>query len=170
MGGNTIPGLYRVYDNNRVQTLKQSPWPLLLTLLGKSGESMMMDLLLDCSVFMYIETGKGNYYQISGAYFIIRNSGAYTDGQIAGEPVSDLSTVGNADKDQKAPSKESSNPEKSPSEINFVRSRMLYARAALNARGLVQFGLRHIRMAFILLTSHLLTCICRHPQPLSCTT
>jgi telomerase reverse transcriptase len=32
-----------------------------------------------------------------------------------------------------------------PSSINFVRSRMLYARAALNAQGGVRFGLRHIR-------------------------
>lgn len=32
-----------------------------------------------------------------------------------------------------------------PTEIIFVRSRMLYARAALNARGMVHFGLRHIR-------------------------
>ena len=32
-----------------------------------------------------------------------------------------------------------------PSEIRFVRHRMLYARAALNAKGDVAFGLRHIR-------------------------
>jgi len=32
-----------------------------------------------------------------------------------------------------------------PSTIKFVRSRMLYARAALNAKGGVRFGLRHIR-------------------------
>lgn len=35
--------------------------------------------------------------------------------------------------------------ERKPTDIAFVRSRMLYARAALNARGLVHFGLRHIR-------------------------
>lgn len=35
--------------------------------------------------------------------------------------------------------------ERKPTEIHFVRSRMLYARATLNARGLVHFGLRHIR-------------------------
>lgn len=35
--------------------------------------------------------------------------------------------------------------ERKPTEIHFVRSRMLYARATLNARGLVRFGLRHIR-------------------------
>ena len=32
-----------------------------------------------------------------------------------------------------------------PSAITFVRNRMFYARAALNAKGMVQFGLRHIR-------------------------
>ena len=32
-----------------------------------------------------------------------------------------------------------------PAEINFVRNRMLYAKAALNAKGEVQFGFRHIR-------------------------
>ena len=31
------------------------------------------------------------------------------------------------------------------STITFVRSRMLYARAALNAKGGVRFGMRHIR-------------------------
>ena len=34
----------------------------------------------------------------------------------------------------------------SPASIAFVRNRMLYARAALNAQGEVRFGLRHIRM------------------------
>lgn len=32
-----------------------------------------------------------------------------------------------------------------PATISFVRSRMLYARPALNAKGRVRFGLRHIR-------------------------
>lgn len=35
--------------------------------------------------------------------------------------------------------------ERTPAEIVFVRNRMLYARAALSARGLIHFGLRHIR-------------------------
>ena len=33
-----------------------------------------------------------------------------------------------------------------PASIVFVRNRMFYARAALNAQGGVRFGLRHIRM------------------------
>lgn len=36
-------------------------------------------------------------------------------------------------------------PIRGPGSIMLVRSRMLYARAALNAKGNVQFGLRHIR-------------------------
>jgi hypothetical protein len=32
-----------------------------------------------------------------------------------------------------------------PASITFVRNRMFYARAALNAQGRVKFGLRHIR-------------------------
>jgi hypothetical protein len=32
-----------------------------------------------------------------------------------------------------------------PGSISFVRSRMLFAKAALNAHGAVRFGLRHIR-------------------------
>lgn len=35
--------------------------------------------------------------------------------------------------------------EKNPSAIQFVRNRMLYARPVLNSRGVVTFGLRHIR-------------------------
>lgn len=35
-----------------------------------------------------------------------------------------------------------------PEDIRFVRNRVLYARAALNAKGEVAFGLRHIRERF----------------------
>ena len=34
---------------------------------------------------------------------------------------------------------------RAPGSITFVRNRMLYAKASLNARGRVRFGLRHIR-------------------------
>jgi hypothetical protein len=46
------------------------------------------------------------------------------------------------------PARTVSSVEHSPSSISFVRSRMLYARAALNAQGGVRFGLRHIRGFF----------------------
>lgn len=46
--------------------MKQAPWPQLLQLFGKSGESMMINLLLDGSIFLPVEAGQGNYYQLSG--------------------------------------------------------------------------------------------------------
>lgn len=38
-----------------------------------------------------------------------------------------------------------------PARITFVRNRMLYARAAVNAKGTIKFGLRHIRMYSLLI-------------------
>ena len=43
-----------------------------------------------------------------------------------------------------------------PASIVFVRNRMLYARAALNAQGGVRFGFRHIRKSPIVLKSSLI--------------
>jgi len=54
--------------------------------------------------------------------------------QLSGVPISELE-----DKPKTQPLR--------PSEIVFVRNRIFYARAALNARGLVHSGLRHIRMS-----------------------
>lgn len=65
----SIQGLYSLYLNERVAILKQDPWPQLLHILGKSGESMMINLLLDCSIFLPVEAGQGNYYQLSGKTF-----------------------------------------------------------------------------------------------------
>ena len=46
---------------------------------------------------------------------------------------------------------------KSPAAINFVRNRMFYARPALNAKGTVTFGLRHIRESTVFLNVPILT-------------
>lgn len=119
--GTDIPGLCSVTPNEQAQALKASPWPQLLMLLGKEGERMMINLLVDCAIFRVVKAGKGNLYQLNGV------------------PISELKTLAQLS-DKAEPS------DLRPSQVSFVRSRMLYARAALNARGLVHFGLRHIRM------------------------
>ena len=70
-----------------------------------------------------------------------------------GIPLGDLEVQTNVtqhpnrgDPSTKIVGKITASPPISPGSIAFVRNRMLYARAALNARGNVQFGLRHIRM------------------------
>lgn len=62
----TISGLHTLYPNHRVNTLKQSPWPDVLQFLGKSGETIMTDLLINHAIFVPIHAGRGNYYQLSG--------------------------------------------------------------------------------------------------------
>lgn len=62
----SVQGLYSVYPNERVAALKQTPWPQLLSLLGGAGEGMMINMLLDCAIFVPIEAGQSNYYQLSG--------------------------------------------------------------------------------------------------------
>lgn len=47
---------------------------------------------------------------------------------------------------------------RTPTHITFVRNRMMYARAALNAQGGVRFGLRHIRKCTLLEYFHFLEC------------
>ncbi|KAK0618360.1 hypothetical protein B0T17DRAFT_335741 [Bombardia bombarda] len=125
-----IPGLFSVYPNHCVQQLKESPWPQLLNLLGMAGERIMIDLLIDCSIFGAVEAGIGNLHQLSGI------------------PISDLEQLASSvDKPKPSPTNVGGNvTELRPSDITFVRSRMLYAKAALNSRGLVHFGLRHIHV------------------------
>lgn len=128
-GESSIPGLSATYHNGRVAAIKESPWPQLLTLLGQSGESIMIDLLLDCSIFLHVESGQGNYYQLSGMSVFDSEPLSSQTASLPEKPV--LS-------------------ERKSTEIVFVRSRMMYARAALNARGSVSFGLRHIRERFLI--------------------
>lgn len=125
-----IPGLFVAFPNQRVRTLKTDPWPQLLMLLGKEGERIMIDLLVDRAIFETVQAGRDNLYQLSGVH------------------IAELKTLAQEAQEKTRP--QTSAPgqrpvELRPSELFFLRNRMLYARAALNAHGLVQFGLRHIR-------------------------
>ncbi|KAF4999266.1 hypothetical protein FDECE_11560 [Fusarium decemcellulare] len=65
-GSTNIPGLFSLYPNCHVKMLREAPWPQLLALLGKAGEKIMIDLLVDASVFVNVEAGFNNYYQLTG--------------------------------------------------------------------------------------------------------
>lgn len=62
-----IEGAYSLYPNSQVAILKEKPWPQLLNLLGQSGERIMINFLLDCSVFTPVQAGFQNFYQLSGS-------------------------------------------------------------------------------------------------------
>ncbi|KAF4829078.1 Telomerase reverse transcriptase [Colletotrichum tropicale] len=127
--GDWPSGLYPVHPNHFVQTLKASPWPQLLMLLGKSGEQIMIDLLIDTAIFLPAQAGVGNMYQLSGTPMFAADTARW-------EPAA-------AQKPAKDSNLES---ERLPSELSFMRNRMLYARAALTGRGTVHYGFRHIHV------------------------
>ncbi|KAI0898209.1 hypothetical protein F4806DRAFT_350439 [Annulohypoxylon nitens] len=117
-------GLRQIRPNPHFEALREPPWPQLLALMGESGERIMMDMLLDCAIFIAVEAGANNFLQING------------------KPLSDIE----ARSHEKTGEQLVDDIAKTPSEIVFVRNRMLYARAALNAHGVVHFGLRHIHV------------------------
>lgn len=131
----SIPGVFQVHPNHCVKALKEAPWPQLLALVGKAGQRIMLDLLLGCAVFVAVKAGKGNFSQLSGMQISEMNP------LTAGPP-----DLGGSSSPTATNSNSRTVESRLPSEIAFVRSRMFYARPALNARGLVHFGLRHIRM------------------------
>ncbi|PQE12601.1 Telomerase reverse transcriptase protein [Rutstroemia sp. NJR-2017a BBW] len=130
----TIPGVNLTYPNSHVTSIKGWPWPQVLGLLGQAGERIMVDLILDCGIFLPIENASGSYHQLSG------------------QPLSELRTLSVAETPGKAnpacrrekDSEGQITQSRTASEIIFVRNRMLYGKAALNARGEVKSGLLHI--------------------------
>jgi hypothetical protein len=62
----TIPGIFSLYVNSNAKTIRETPWPQLLSLMGQSGEKIMIHLLTDCSIFLPAEAGFNNFYQLSG--------------------------------------------------------------------------------------------------------
>jgi telomerase reverse transcriptase len=63
---NGIDGIVAHYPNQNVAALKDSPWTEVLNLLGSKGDGIMLSLLLDCGVFVPVESGRGNLCQLSG--------------------------------------------------------------------------------------------------------
>lgn len=61
-----IPGIVSHYPNTNVNALKGSSWTEILGLLGQEGDRIMLDLVLDCGIFVACNEGLGNYYQLSG--------------------------------------------------------------------------------------------------------
>lgn len=133
----SIPGLSSNYRNTNVEALKGPPWSRLHAFLGKPASLIMMDLLTDCAIFMSVKNceGSGNLLQLSGL--------PISDQKPAHAPEPVTTAPPNPFSSKRLNSL--ANEDRQPNAIAFVRNRMLYARAALNAKGGVRFGMRHIR-------------------------
>lgn len=133
----SIPGLHSFHRNSSVETLKGPLWCRLHALLGHGGELIIMDMLFDCGLFTPVKDSCGNYVQLSGVPLSELKPVSPTRGSL---PVDRTNSITSKNRQVLA------NETRSASAICFVRSRMFYAKPALNARGGVRFGLRHIRM------------------------
>jgi hypothetical protein len=61
-----IPGIMSHYPNPHIETLTSMAWCKLLSLLGRGGDLIMVDLLLDCGVFVPALDGIHGLRQLSG--------------------------------------------------------------------------------------------------------
>ena len=69
-----IPGIVSTYPNSHVTALKSQPWPRVLALLGKEVERAMIDLILDCGIYLPVGGTEGVFHQLSGKYVPVRMS------------------------------------------------------------------------------------------------
>ena len=136
-----IPGIVSHYPNSNVSILKGAEWNDVLNLLGKDGEKVMLDMIMRCGIFVMVGNGRGNFFQLSGI--------PITDLEILKPTQCITKSLQQRPKlaeECKVPDTALRSPHepRTPASICFVRNRMFYARAALNAKGKVTFGLRHI--------------------------
>jgi hypothetical protein len=132
----SIPNLQERQPNSYRQTLKEPVWCRLHALLGQGGDRIIIDMLLESSIFIPLNADMGNYYQLSGMPISEIKSDGFQKSNTVRVDVG-YEAINN-------PSRVKSEC-KTAGTITFVRSRMLYAKAALNAKGGVRFGMRHIR-------------------------
>ncbi|CAD6591538.1 MAG: hypothetical protein ASARMPREDX12_005212 [Alectoria sarmentosa] len=130
-----IPGIVSHYPNANVHALKGSSWTEILGLLGREGDRIMLDLVLDCGIFMAGDEGLDIGTPLTELH-ALRASNFRTEATDSKPELCNTS----------AACLVSQSKPKNPAAITFVRSRMFYARAALNAKGRVTFGLRHIHV------------------------
>ena len=63
-----IPGIISHFPNYNVNVVKKADWTEVLDLLGKEGDRIMLDLVLQCDIFQLVNGGQGNFYQLSGRH------------------------------------------------------------------------------------------------------
>lgn len=64
----SIPGIVSRYPNSCVTDLKGETWAQVFALLGKKGDQIMLDMILGSAIFVPVERGNQNYYQLCGTY------------------------------------------------------------------------------------------------------
>lgn len=131
-----LPGIWANTPNRYVKALKEEPWASLPGLLGRKADKIVSGLLRECGVFEPVE-GSSNLVQICGV--------PLSDLKVlkAVQPAEETKPEGI---ELKGRSSNARQKERGLSDIQFVRSRMLYARPGLFDNGRIRFGLPHVHV------------------------
>ncbi|EPQ64549.1 Bgt-2774 [Blumeria graminis f. sp. tritici] len=122
----SIPGVTSIYPNSYVDSMKASPWPQILAKLDGYGEKIMLDLIIRCGIFRPVANSPCNLYQTSGF------------------PLDQACHIQSAESKQEISALVSPKQElRTPSNIRFIRNRLMYARPKLNSKGEIRLGFRH---------------------------
>lgn len=131
-----IPGVVNLYPNENTRKFKIKPWTEIISVLGRSGDAILRDLLLDCGVFVLIEQGKDNLHQVCG----VPVSELLDHRKLAPQSSKLMRRSNSRNKER------GSCDRRGPGSITFVRNRILYAQPTLNAQGSVQFGMSPVHV------------------------
>ncbi|RGP65641.1 telomerase reverse transcriptase [Fusarium longipes] len=124
LGGDPDTYFATASEDQQVQMITERSIYLLLALLGKSGEEIMIGLLVDTSIYVAVEAGFNNYYQLTGV------------------PLAELDLPGG----NVSLAKGSTCEARKPGDITLVRSRIFYAKPSLTTNGTIQIGYKHIHV------------------------
>jgi hypothetical protein len=150
-----IPGIICRYSNAHIEYVTSNAWCALLSLFGKGGDIIMVDLLLECCLFLPASDNSRSLQQFSGIssfviIWIVSSDPAvgiplsslrpYSFSEVTSNPKPPLPTKAN-----KNWSTKNTPLPRQPSAVKFVRNRMFFAQPSLSANGRIRFGLHSIR-------------------------
>jgi len=67
-GGCGIVGLVSIFPNEHLERLRNPAWARIASLLGGYRNRLMLDLIMECGLFVPLAGKEGNYYQLSGKF------------------------------------------------------------------------------------------------------
>ncbi|KAE9994719.1 hypothetical protein Vi05172_g10512 [Venturia inaequalis] len=133
-----IPGVVYQHANQHVQALTSSAWCSLLSLLGRGGDLIMVDLLLESCLFVPDVDSAKSLSQLSG------NPLTTIPTIPTVETTKRVSTDGNDA--SKTNSRHHDPNVRKLSDIRLVRNRMYYSKPAFTSRGCVKLGMHSIHV------------------------
>ncbi|KIW03271.1 hypothetical protein, variant 1 [Verruconis gallopava] len=157
----SIPGIVCTFANPHVEFVTSAAWCALLRLLGPGGDIVMVDLLLECCLFLPLSPSPSDSSGSRNVRSLKQFSGvplsslqpcaslvaASADASVAPNRASDVALRPAAPGALTSVAQSGANTlSRLPSQIRFVRNRMFFAQPSVSANGRIKFGLHSIHV------------------------